>query len=95
MIEESRGSLTPAAAEMLALDAFTWLAGEDEALDRFMALTGLEPGALRRASREPGFLAGIVAFLMADEPALLAFAGHAGIPAERVAAAHATLNGGE
>ena len=92
MIEESRGLLTPEAAELLALDAFGWLAGEDDALGRFLALSGIGPAALRSASREPGFLAGVVAFLMADEPLLLAFAGHAGIPPGRVAAAHAVLN---
>lgn len=94
MIKESRGLLTSAAAEMLAVDAFSWLAGQPEALGRFLALSGIGPETLRAAAADPGFLAGILDFLAGDEALLVAFAGEAGIRPDRVVAARHALGGG-
>lgn len=95
MNPEKRGHLTVEAAEMLAIDALGWMAGDDDTLNRFLALTGLTTGDLRSAASEPGFLAGVLDYLASDEPLLLAYAEHAGIPPQRIAAAHFALSGGE
>ncbi len=62
------------AAEALAIDALSFLAGAPEQLERFMALCGLSPENLRAAAASPGFLAGVLAYLAQDETLLLAFA---------------------
>lgn len=93
MIKESRALLTFEAAELLAVDALAWLAGQPDALGRFLALSGIGPAALRSASLEPGFLAGVLGFLMDDEALLVAYAAHAGLRPGRIAGAHLILNG--
>ncbi|MGQ0445592.1 MAG: DUF3572 domain-containing protein [Beijerinckiaceae bacterium] len=70
--------LTKAAAETLAIEALSFLAGNPGRLDRFLALSGLGRESLRAAAREPGFLAAILDHLAADETLLLKFAAHAG-----------------
>ncbi|MDQ0320313.1 hypothetical protein QO002_002451 [Pararhizobium capsulatum DSM 1112] len=70
-----------------------WLAGEPELMGRFMALTGTEPSSLRHAMNDPGFLAGLVDFLMQHEPTLLAFCEATGMKPEEVVRAHAALSG--
>lgn len=92
MIEESRGLLTNEAAETLAVEAFGWLAGEPDALARFLSLAGIEPSGLRAAAGDPGFLAGTLDYMAGDEALLIAFAANAGIRPERVVAARRTLN---
>lgn len=60
-------------AEALAIGALGFIAGDPTLLDRFLALTGIEAAQIRRAAREPGFLAGVLGFIAAHEPTLLAF----------------------
>jgi Protein of unknown function (DUF3572) len=50
-----------------------WLAGEPDMLSRFLALSGLQVNQLRSAINDPGFLAGLIDFVMAHEPTLMAF----------------------
>ena len=70
-----------------------WLAGEPELLSRFLALTGVLPSDVRTAMNDPGFLAGLVDFLMEHEPTLLAFSAATGVRPEAVVHAHAVLSG--
>ncbi|MFN7101735.1 MAG: DUF3572 domain-containing protein [Pseudorhizobium sp.] len=60
-------------AEQTAVAILAWLASEPEMLSRFLALTGLEAGQLRGAVEDPGFLGGVIDFLMGHEPSLMAF----------------------
>ena len=92
---EKRVHLTPEAAELLAVDALSFLAGEPEALGRFLALTGIGPGMLRAAAGDPGFLTGVLDYFLSDEPLLVAYARHARIPETEVAAARRALGGNE
>ena len=71
-------------AEELAATALGFIAADPELLSRFLALSGIEPSAIRTAAREPGFLAGVLNFIAAHEPTLLAFAQHAAINPEAV-----------
>ena len=61
-------------AENLAIGALTFIAADPELLHRFLALTGLQPSEIRIAAREPGFLAGVLDFLMDHESILLTYA---------------------
>ncbi|OCP01240.1 MULTISPECIES: DUF3572 domain-containing protein [unclassified Ensifer] len=80
-------------AEEIAIDILAWLAGEPELLSRFLALTGTEPESLRTAIAEPGFMGGIIAFLMDHEPTLMAFCQATGTAPQDVVSAHAALSG--
>lgn len=94
-MSEKQGHSSSEAAELLAIDALGFLAGEPEALSRFLALTGIDPAMLRTAAADPGFLAGVLDYFLSDEPLLLAYAAHAGIPATRIAATRRALGGEE
>jgi hypothetical protein len=87
------GRLDREAAEAIAVQGLTYLAGEPEALGRFLALTGIGPADLRRAAAEDGFLAGVLEFFLEDETLLLAFVTHANLRPTMVAAARHTLGG--
>jgi hypothetical protein len=76
----------------IAISVLAFLAERPEDLARFLALSGVGPQNLREAARDPGFLTGVIDFLMSDEALLLAFAEHAGIAPERLTAIAAKLN---
>jgi Protein of unknown function (DUF3572) len=86
--------LTQSAAEELAIQALTFIAGEPERLGRFLAATGIGPAGIRAASSEPGFLAGVLEYLASDEQLLTAFATDAGVDPADIGKALATLSGG-
>jgi hypothetical protein len=83
-----------AAAESLAIQALTFLAGEPERLGRFLTLTGIGPGAIRAAARSPGFLAGVLDHLASEDALVVAFAAEAGIEPGEIEQARRALAGG-
>jgi hypothetical protein len=87
----SRSSEREAAAAV-AVSALAFIAGEPERLSRFLSLSGLDVGHLRQAAAQPGFLAGVLAYLAGDEGLLLEFAASEGLKPEAVASACRTLN---
>jgi len=71
------------ASETLAIQALAFIAEDGAHLAGFLNATGIEPGAIRAAARDRDFLAGVLDYVLGDEPLLLAFADSAGIdPAE-------------
>ncbi len=88
-----RESVNREAAESLAIQALTYLAGEPERLGRFLALSGLGPEQVRFAAGEPGFLAGVLEYLSSDESLLLGFADHVRVAPAEIARAQAALSG--
>lgn len=66
------------------------LADEDRA-QRFLALTGLTPDALRAALGEPATLAGVLEFLCAHEPDLVGAAEALGVDPQVIVAAREKL----
>ena len=83
-------------AEALAIQALGFVASDPELLPRFLAITGIEAHQIRRAAMEPGFMAGVLQFILAHEPTLLRFSEAAGIaPSEVGIAARALPLGGE
>jgi hypothetical protein len=77
--------------ESLAIAALGFLAGDPERLDRFLALTGIDPGGVREAAGQPDFLGSVLDYFLADEALLLAFAANARHRPESIAAARARL----
>lgn len=66
-------------AEAVAIQALTFIAGDPERLGRFLAVTGIGPAEIRSASGEPGFLTGVLEYLVSDETLLTTFATEAGL----------------
>lgn len=66
-----RDDTNPTDPEALALSALGWTLGDEARAQRLLALTGLDPAALRERLGEPGLLASVLAFLEAHEPDLL------------------------
>src|SRR5450631_534724 len=72
------------AARELAVVALGYIAADPEELSRFLALTGIDPGSIRAAAEEPGFLAGVLGYISGNERTLVAFATHAGVAPEQI-----------
>jgi hypothetical protein len=81
------------AAHALAVQALSELAADPEGLGRFLASAGLGPENLREAANEPGFLAGLLDFILSDESRLLAFCENSGHKPRSVEAAREILGG--
>ena len=86
-------SLTEEAAEGLAIQALTFIAGDGERLGRFLATTGIGPAQIRSAARQPGFLVGVLEYLAGDERLLQEFASTAGFDPADIGKALAALGG--
>src|SRR6185437_5539951 len=85
--------LTLEAAEGLAIQALTFIAGDGERLGRFLAVTGIGPAEIRTAVGDPHFLAGVLDYLAADDRLIAAFAAETGTDPADVGRAHAVLGG--
>jgi hypothetical protein len=60
-------------AEIVAIQALSFVASDAERLGQFLAETGIGPETLRSAAQDPAFLIGVLDFLLRDEPMLKAF----------------------
>lgn len=69
-------------AQAVALQALTFLAGDETLLSRFVALTGCGLDDIKARMADDGFLAAVLDFLLADESSLLAFAEADGLAPE-------------
>ena len=74
--------LGPEDAQAVALKALTFIAGDDPLLSRFVALTGCGLDDIKARLGDPGFLAAVLDFLLADEQSLLAFVEAEGLAPE-------------
>jgi hypothetical protein len=81
-------------AEILGLQALAWLAGEDEALERLLAASGMDQAGLKAAAERPETLGAVLEFLLANEPLLLAFCGESGTDPKDVHSARHVLEAG-
>ena len=82
-------------AESVAIAALSFIASDTELLPRFLSITGIEASSIRRAASEPGFLAGVLQFVLAHEPTLIAFAERSGTPPDSVSQAMQALPQGD
>ena len=89
-LTEKTGETGP---DAVAVTALGWIAGNEDMLNRFLALTGIEAGQIRNAAAEPGFLAGVLDFLLAHEPSLMAFCNETGTDPDLVQHAREELLG--
>jgi hypothetical protein len=83
------------AASELAIGALGFIAADPEELSRFLALTGIDPGAIRAAAAAPDFLGGVLAYVAGNERTLLAFAAQANVAPEEIEKARIVLAGAD
>lgn len=69
----------------MALNALGWVLSDPDRASRFLSLTGLTPDSLRTSLAEPSTLAGVIEFLCAHEPDLVAAADALGIRPDALA----------
>lgn len=66
-------SLSPEAAETVALQALAWLVSNDELLPVFLGATGASEGDLRARAVEAEFLGSVLEFLTLNDAWVMAF----------------------
>ncbi|BAF87851.1 hypothetical protein AZC_1853 [Azorhizobium caulinodans ORS 571] len=81
-----------ARADEIALAGLTFLAGDGERIAGFLEATGMDPSGLRDAVKRKDFGAGVLAYILSDEPLLLVFCAHANLDPQQVARAHDLLS---
>jgi hypothetical protein len=79
-------------AEIVAVQALSFIAGDPERLGLFLAESGIGPETLRTAAADPRFLASVLDFIMRDDVTVKAFAEVSQLHPTNIAAAHQALN---
>jgi hypothetical protein len=78
-------------AEIVAVQALSFLAGNPELLGKFLAESGIGPESLRSAASDPGFLIHVLDFVLRDDETVKAFAKSAELHPTNVIAAREVL----
>lgn len=78
--------------EIVAIDVLNRLISDPVRLERFLAMTGLDPSTIRGSAANPGFLAAVMDHVVADERLLLEIASEADLDPREIAAAQARLS---
>jgi Protein of unknown function (DUF3572) len=79
-------------AEIVAVQALSFVAGDAERLGAFLAESGIGPDTLRSAASDPRFLANVLDFIMRDDATVKAFASASKLHPTNIAAAHRILS---
>ena len=78
-------------AEIVAVQALSFVASEPERLGLFLAETGLGPETLRSAAADPQFLGSVLDFVLRDDATVKAFAAASELDPTTIAAARQAL----
>ncbi len=81
------GTKSASDPQSIAISALAFIASDEVLLKRFLAISGIDADQIRLAAREPGFLAGVLQFLLAHEPTLMQFCGACDVAPEAVGSA--------
>ena len=79
-------------AEIVAVQALSFIAGDPGRLGLFLAESGIGPETLRTAAADPRFLSSVLDFVMRDDATVKAFASVSQLHPTNIAAAHQALN---
>lgn len=82
-------------AQVIALQALEWLAGDDEILASFLTSTGASGGDLAARAQDEDFLAAILDFLLMNDDWVVGFCDQRRLPYTTPMAARASLSGGQ
>ncbi len=79
-------------AEIVAIQALSFVATDPERLGAFLAESGIGPDTLRSAAADPRFLAHLLDFVLRDDATVKAYAEASKLHPTNIAAAHQALN---
>jgi hypothetical protein len=79
-------------AEIVAIQALSFIAGDSERLGAFLAESGIGPETLRTAAADPHFLGSVLDFVLRDDATVKAFAGATQLHPTNIAAARQALS---
>ncbi len=79
-------------AEIVAIQALSFVAEDSERLGAFLAESGIGPDTLRSSAADPRFLAHVLDFVMRDDATVRAFAEASKLHPTNIAAAHQALS---
>lgn len=85
---------TPSQAEIIALQALSWLAGEEELVEVFLGSTGASVEDLRIRAGDAEFLGSILDFLMNDDAWVMRFCDSVSLSYQAPMSARIALPGG-
>ena len=80
-------------AQEIAIRALSFLAGDEQHMSRFLALSGMGAQDIRDNADQAGFQVALLEHLMSDEALLLTFCGNENIDPQLIAPAHHLLEG--
>jgi hypothetical protein len=78
-------------AEIVAIQALSFLAGDSARLGAFLAETGIGPETLRKSAADPQFLSSVLDFILRDDATVKAFAEASSLHPTNIAAAREVL----
>ena len=78
-------------AEIVAIQALNFIAGQPELLGLFLAETGIGPDTLPKSAANPRFLASVLDFVLRDDATVKAFAKASELHPTNIAAARQVL----
>ena len=78
-------------AEIVAVQALSFIAGDPARLGAFLAESGIGPDTLRTAAADPHFLGSVLDFVMRDDATVTAFADASQLHPTNIAAARQAL----
>src|SRR3954462_3129045 len=78
-------------AEIVAVQALSFIAGDPERLGLFLAESGIGPETLRTAAADPQFLSPVFNFVMRDDATVKGFASASQLHPTNIAAARQVL----
>ena len=78
-------------AEIVAIQALSFVAAEPERLGAFLAESGIGPETLRSAAADPQFLVSVLDFVLRDDQTVKAFADATKLHPTNIAAARQML----
>ena len=78
-------------AEIVAVQALSFIAGDPQRLGLFLAESGIGPETLRSAASDPQFLVSVLDFVLRDDATVKAFASASQLHPTNIAAARQAL----
>ncbi|MEM8803342.1 MAG: DUF3572 domain-containing protein [Pseudomonadota bacterium] len=86
--------LSQDSAELLAIEALSWVVGNDELLPVFLGSTGASEQDMRGRAKDPEFLGSVLDFLLMDDAWIKTFCDEADYSYDFPIRARAALPGG-
>lgn len=87
--------MSPETAETIALQALSWLVGNEEILPVFLGSSGSSIDDIKARADDPQFLASVLEFLTMDDTWVIAFCDSVNLPYENPLKARYALPGAE